>query len=47
MVFDHAEGAGMPVVGLLAGGYALREEDVVDIHVAMVEELLRRSRSQA
>jgi acetoin utilization deacetylase AcuC-like enzyme len=28
---------------LLAGGYALREEDVVDIHVTMIAELLRRT----
>jgi acetoin utilization deacetylase AcuC-like enzyme len=40
MVFEFADRVGAAVVGLLAGGYAVHEEDVVDIHVTMVEQLL-------
>lgn len=46
MVFDFAEERGAPVVATLAGGYAVREEEVVAIHVRMVEELLRHRRSR-
>jgi acetoin utilization deacetylase AcuC-like enzyme len=41
MVFDFAAKQGAPVVATLAGGYATREEDVVEIHVRMIEELLK------
>jgi acetoin utilization deacetylase AcuC-like enzyme len=42
MVFDFADRQNAPVVATLAGGYAVREEDVVEIHVRMIEELLGR-----
>jgi acetoin utilization deacetylase AcuC-like enzyme len=42
VVFDWARDRGAAVVGLLAGGYAANDEDVVSIHFAMIEELLRR-----
>lgn len=42
LVFDWASARNAAVVGLLAGGYAFHEEDVVEIHFAMVEELLKR-----
>jgi acetoin utilization deacetylase AcuC-like enzyme len=42
VVFDFAERWGTPVVAVLAGGYASRNEDVVEIHFNMVRELLRR-----
>ncbi len=45
MVFDFAEEQGAPIVATLAGGYAVREEDVVAIHVKTIEELLRRDRA--
>jgi acetoin utilization deacetylase AcuC-like enzyme len=38
IVFGEARARGIPVVAVLAGGYARRTEDVVDIHVAMVRE---------
>ncbi|HUU35691.1 MAG TPA: histone deacetylase [Vicinamibacterales bacterium] len=41
MVFDAARGAGVPVVVLLAGGYARHLEDTVAIHAATVEEAAR------
>jgi acetoin utilization deacetylase AcuC-like enzyme len=37
-VFDAARSAGVPVVVLLAGGYARNVEDTVAIHVATIEE---------
>jgi acetoin utilization deacetylase AcuC-like enzyme len=40
-VLDAAAAAGAPVLGLLAGGYAARTEDVVGIHADMVEALAR------
>ena len=46
MVFDFARQHDAPVVAVLAGGYATREEDVVEIHVRMIEELLRCGRSR-
>jgi len=42
LVFDWTERIGAALTALLAGGYALREEDVVDIHVRMLTELLGR-----
>ena len=39
MVLDFARAGGAPVLGLLAGGYARRTEDVVGIHADMVEAL--------
>jgi acetoin utilization deacetylase AcuC-like enzyme len=42
MVLQAARHAGVPIVVLLAGGYARRLDDTVDIHVATVEEALRR-----
>jgi acetoin utilization deacetylase AcuC-like enzyme len=42
VVFDWAAARDAAVVGLLAGGYAIDEADVVQIHFAMVEELLKR-----
>lgn len=40
-VFDAARSAGVPVVVLLAGGYARRLEDTVAIHVATIAEASR------
>jgi acetoin utilization deacetylase AcuC-like enzyme len=40
-VLDFARAEGAPVVGLLAGGYAVRTEDVVGIHADMAEALAR------
>jgi acetoin utilization deacetylase AcuC-like enzyme len=42
-VFDWSAERDAKVVATLAGGYAVREEDVVKIHFRMIEELLRRS----
>ncbi len=41
LVFDAARDAGVPIVVLLAGGYARRFEDTVAIHCATVEEAAR------
>lgn len=41
MVFAAARGAGVPIVVLMAGGYARRFEDTVAIHAATVEEAAR------
>ncbi len=41
MVFEAARGAGVPIVVLLAGGYARRFDDTVTIHTATVEEAAR------
>jgi len=38
MVVSAVRGAGIPLVVTLAGGYATRVEDTVDIHVATIEE---------
>jgi acetoin utilization deacetylase AcuC-like enzyme len=38
MVLDAVRSAGIPLVVTLAGGYARRVEDTVDIHVATIEE---------
>jgi len=40
-MFDAARSAGVPVVIVLAGGYARRVEDTAAIHVATIEEALR------
>jgi acetoin utilization deacetylase AcuC-like enzyme len=40
MVFDGCRKAGTPVFVTLAGGYARRVEDTVDIHAATVEEAI-------
>jgi acetoin utilization deacetylase AcuC-like enzyme len=42
LVFDACAQAGFPVVILLAGGYARRLDDTVDIHYATFEEGLTR-----
>jgi acetoin utilization deacetylase AcuC-like enzyme len=42
LVFDFAREHGAKVTAVLAGGYAIREEDVVSIHVRMLRELLSR-----
>jgi len=41
MVIDAVRAAGCPLVITLAGGYARRVEDTVDIHVATIEEATR------
>jgi acetoin utilization deacetylase AcuC-like enzyme len=41
MVIDAVRAAGCPLVIALAGGYARRVEDTVDIHVATIEEATR------
>ena len=43
MVIDAVRAAGVPLVIVLAGGYARRVEDTVAIHVATIEEALRAS----
>jgi len=45
MVIEAVRGAGVPLVICLAGGYARRVEDTVDIHVATIEEAKRAVRS--
>jgi acetoin utilization deacetylase AcuC-like enzyme len=40
LVFEAAREVGAPVVVVLAGGYARRIEDTINIHVATVEEAL-------
>jgi acetoin utilization deacetylase AcuC-like enzyme len=41
MVIESVGAAGVPLVTVLAGGYARRVEDTVAIHVATIEEALR------
>ncbi|MGE5244422.1 MAG: histone deacetylase [Betaproteobacteria bacterium] len=43
MVIDAVRGAGVPLVVVLAGGYARNVEDTVAIHCATVEEAIRAS----
>jgi acetoin utilization deacetylase AcuC-like enzyme len=43
LVIQAVEAAGIPLVVVLAGGYARRVDDTVAIHVATIEEALRRS----
>lgn len=45
VVLDACAGHHIPVVVLLAGGYARRIEDTVDIHLATFEEADRRSKA--
>jgi acetoin utilization deacetylase AcuC-like enzyme len=47
MVIDAAAAAGVPLVVLLAGGYARNVDDTVAIHVATIEEALRRTERPA
>jgi len=42
MVIDAARSVGVPLVIVLAGGYARHVEDTVAIHVATIEEAFRR-----
>lgn len=44
MVFDHVWTAGLPIAITMAGGYASRVEDIVDIHFQTVEAAAGRSR---
>ncbi len=44
MVADAAHSAGVPMVAVLAGGYADDVEDTADIHVATAEEMLNFER---
>jgi hypothetical protein len=41
MVVTAVRSAGIPLVVTLAGGYATRVEDTVDIHVATIDEATR------
>jgi acetoin utilization deacetylase AcuC-like enzyme len=41
MVFTAAKDLGVPVAVTLAGGYARRLEDTIDIHAATIEEAIR------
>jgi acetoin utilization deacetylase AcuC-like enzyme len=43
LVFDAVRGSGVPMVVVLAGGYARNVEDTVAIHLATVEEAMRAS----
>jgi len=45
VVFDGSASRGIPVVALLAGGYALRIEDTVGIHADMVEGAFQTARA--
>lgn len=40
MVVSAARGAGVPIATVLAGGYAMRVQDTVEIHVATISALL-------
>jgi acetoin utilization deacetylase AcuC-like enzyme len=42
MVLDAVRATGIPLIVTLAGGYARRVDDTVDIHAATIEEALRR-----
>ena len=42
LVFDYCQSAGIPVAVTMAGGYAPRVEDVVDIHFQTVQEAVHR-----
>ncbi|MCI0432696.1 MAG: hypothetical protein L0271_03460 [Gemmatimonadetes bacterium] len=41
LVFDALHAAHVPVAVTLAGGYAIRPEDTVEIHCNTVRELMR------
>jgi acetoin utilization deacetylase AcuC-like enzyme len=43
MVFDHCQAKGIPVAVTMAGGYAPKVEDIVDIHFQTVQEAARRA----
>ena len=43
MVIDAAGAAGVPLVTVLAGGYARNVDDTVAIHVATIEEVVKAS----
>src|SRR5262245_34398623 len=43
LLFDAVRSANLPLVVVLAGGYARRVDDTVAIHVATIEEALRSS----
>ena len=43
LVLDHCETRGVPVAVTMAGGYARRTQDTVDIHFQTVAEVARRS----
>ncbi len=43
LVFDYCERTGVPVAVTMAGGYARRTQDTVDIHFQTVDEVARRS----
>ncbi len=42
IVIEAVRGAGLPLVITMAGGYARKVDDTVDIHVATIEEALAR-----
>jgi acetoin utilization deacetylase AcuC-like enzyme len=44
MVFDRCRAAGLPVVVVMAGGYAREVEDTVDIHFQTVNAAARLGR---
>ena len=43
LVFDHCEANGIPVAVTMAGGYAKKIEDIVDIHFQTVTEAVSRA----
>ena len=43
LVIETVRAAGVPLVVVLAGGYARRLDDTVAIHLATIEEATRRS----
>jgi acetoin utilization deacetylase AcuC-like enzyme len=43
MVIEAARGANVPLVIVLAGGYARNVDDTVAIHVATIEEAVKAS----
>jgi acetoin utilization deacetylase AcuC-like enzyme len=47
MVFDAVRDAGLPLVVVLAGGYARRVDDTVAIHVATIEEACRAAAARS
>lgn len=48
LVFDYCQNAGIPVAISMAGGYAERVEDIVDIHFQTVREAaLRESKGES
>jgi hypothetical protein len=50
MVFDYANRRKIPLAATLAGGYAMRVEDTVQIHVGTIlaaRDLLQRSAARS